>query len=139
MGTEEGLRELMNEVESLAKRVESGEIPETAMPRFFYCGHKHVCSYTGTEWFKCSCGHTWSVSESQYIDDWRKDNKVQYSCPACKKSELPQNIHWYHEYNQESRWECLGCKHQWNAKNGEVCPSCNLNHKDFRQCQPPTL
>ena len=92
MGTKEGLQALMDDLEILSKRIESGEIPETAMPRFVYCGHKHVCSYTGTEWLKCPCGHTWSISESQHIDDWRKDNNVQYSCPSCGKSELFKNI-----------------------------------------------
>lgn len=136
MGTEEGLQELANHVDALAARVKSGEIPKSAMPRYFFIGHKVLNGFTGTEWFKCSCGHKWSISEGQCIDDFRENEKREYACPSCGKSEKPKNIHWFHEYNHNTRWQCLKCKHEWISENGEICPSCNTNYKDLCPKEP---
>ena len=131
--TEEAFESLWSYLDGLEKRIASGEIPPTTFPRYVFSGHKLVCEYTGTECFRCSCGHTWTLPEGQYRDDYKKDRNLHYSCPACTKSALAKSIRWYHEYDQNPKWECLDCKHQWRGKDGEVCPSCNLDYRNFKK------
>lgn len=133
MGTPEGLSGLIEEINLLAKRIESGEIPKSAMPKFFFPGHEVLHGYTGNVWFKCSCGHTWSISESVCHLNYQKDKKIQYQCPSCGKTGKDDDNFWYVEHNHVCKWQCLECKHQWISEDGTVCPLCKLDHKDWKK------
>lgn len=64
----------LEEFKQLLDDVSSGKLPESAIPRLFYMGHRMVYSL-----------------------------------------DTPRG--WAH-------WECVSCKHQWEAWDGTTCPAC---------------
>jgi rRNA maturation endonuclease Nob1 len=100
----------LKELDKLFDLVESGVLPESAIPRMFYFGHTALHStYKKVRSYKCiSCMNVWESETSDV-------------CPTCLTHE---NVYDITGDSQMSFWECKACKHQFEAKDGTVCPKC---------------
>jgi rubrerythrin len=108
------------EFTKLLDLVEEGELPDTAIPRMFYFGHKLLHGiHEPMRRFKCvECKSEWTL-----MDDLKSDPPVysDSTCPVCKTKD---NVYDITGDDQLGRWQCLECQHEWTGKDGTVCPKC---------------
>lgn len=131
MGSPEGLKKLVEELDELDKLIKSGKLPEHIRPRFFYTGHTVVCGLqTRDRLFRClACSkdfpHTREVEiiKTAFGDRAKADDP--YSCPDCGS----EDDFWDITDDRMTRWECKECKHVWDAIDGYDCPECKA-HRD---------
>lgn len=90
--------------------VESGQLPEGAIQRLAYMGHKTLYSHwqpeEDREWKCVGCGAT-GKGEKGGLEH------------TCATPEVYQTNH-----PRTSHWQCLSCKHEWDGEDGIRCPSC---------------
>ncbi len=97
--------------------VDEGKLPPEAVPRLFYMGHKCLHGFAADIYkSKCiSCGKEWSV-------EWNL-GKERRKC-ECGSDDVfditPE---------EETKWECRKCQHQWVSKDGTKCPACGAIEK----------
>ncbi len=91
------------DLERILELIESGKLPESAIPRMVYSGHKVLGGVRGPRSFKCV-----SCDKSLYAD----------TCD-CSQGEV-------FEITDISlaKWECVRCTFQWTSVDGYVCPKC---------------
>lgn len=103
--------EFAKELAALSDEIDAGRLPETAMPRLFYCGHDLLYGIQGDpRTFKClPCQVEWEG--------------VKDACPQCGVSD---NVYETTD-NRIARWRCKSCKHEWEARDGHNCPACGAH------------
>ena len=113
------------ELLKLCDLVEEGELPDTAIPRLFYFGHKMLHGIHQPERkFKCvGCKNEWTR-----IDDLQSDPPV-YSDSTCPTCGTKDNVYDITGDDQIARWQCVECQHEWTGKDGTLCPECGAEKK----------
>jgi len=105
--------------------VESGKLPDGAIPRVFYFGHEVVGSIRKElRQFKCvDCDHCWSFKEDHETE---VIIFADHTCPKCKTAD---NVYDITGDSQIADWKCRACSHRWRGENGHVCPECGAESK----------
>jgi len=113
-------QEFADELSKMATLVESGQLPETAIPRLFWFGHEHIGQFCSHEHdLKCvRCGLEWRVKDNPEIDP---PVYADCSCPLCKTD---ANVYDITQGKQIGLWRCTACKHEWESEDGKTCPAC---------------
>lgn len=106
--------------------VESGVLPEGAVERLFYMGHKSPYGHWQPEEdreYKCvGCGETW------------KGGPPEGAGHTCEAPETYQTNHL-----RTTHWQCVSCSHEWDGEDGIRCPACQAcehswGHPDGAPC-----
>lgn len=101
--------EYAKELNRIFDLVESGQLPEAAVSRLFYMGHKTLYCFghspENEEWKCVGCGATWKGTQ-------------EHTCPSGAPESYVTN------YLRGARWQCLRCKHEWEGEGGIRCPAC---------------
>lgn len=112
--------------------VETGHLPETAIERLAYCGHKLVNSFDwGIEQqaFKCvSCDSEWVGSKKHVCADPEvfRTNYLQTALWRCLKC----SYDWEGPDGVQCPW-CDACEHEWGSPDGEPCTHCQKDKDEW--------
>ena len=100
--------EYVKNLTRLLDLVDTGELPETSLPRIMYQGAPTVHVYGRSpddEEIKCVTCKTEGVGRS-------------FTC-GCDTPEL-----YCTNFLNTARWKCTDCQHEWDGVDGTCCPSC---------------
>ena len=123
----------LNELIGLIELVEAGELPESAIPRLCYFGHKVIGSYrNSTRNLKCtSCRDEWSVKEDHRTEEFK------YADLTCSQCQSDKNVYDITGDDQIARWWCEECAYEWQAVMGYKCPECGAERQvPYWSCKP---
>lgn len=103
--------------------IDSGELPETVLPRLFSVGHKVVNGIRAADRaYKCmNCR-----KESSFHSCAENDYGTLLKCPHCDNEDK------FYDISNDSivRWRCVKCSHEWESEEGRTCPKCNKYCED---------
>lgn len=107
----------LQELADLVELVDKGELPESAIPRLFYYGHKLLNTiHADKRTFRClNCRRDFVYA----LDSLPK------SCTQCN-----QKVYDISDDNS-ARWQCNFCEHIWVSEDGYVCPKCGIKVDNF--------
>jgi len=105
----------IKDIERICDLVDQKKLPKSAIPRLFYMGHKVLHGFASDEkCYKCiACG-----KESHFTRENFKKIPNHCECGGCDADFFDITP------DEESRWECIQCQHQWTSHDGTKCPAC---------------
>lgn len=93
------------ELAKLLDFIDGGKLPESAIPRLFYCGHTMLRRILAESLYRC-------------VDCGKETREGEVPC-ACGSRNV-YNI----ARSSQAEWECVECKNQWISDDGTKCPKC---------------
>lgn len=101
--------------------IENGKLPDTAIHRLFYTGHKYLGNVeVWPQKIKCiTCDKEWSFEKGE----------KQEICHHKSTFDEENEIFDITDRSNSPLWKCVKCDHKWQGKNGNICPSCKTEKK----------